>query len=64
MEEVRSRYREVHQEEEKPIKIEKLWLFPLRGIKGIEVPEIKVSKWGIKYDREWTIYEKGKGCIT
>ena len=37
----------------------------MRGIMGIEVPALKVSKYGIKYDREWAIYEKDKlGCIT
>ncbi len=48
------------------MKIEKLWIFPMRGIMGIEVPEIKVATWGIKYDREWTIADKGgkHGCIT
>lgn len=65
LKEVRSRYKEVKPEEERSVKIEKLWIFPMRGVMGIEVPEIKVSKWGIKYDREWAIYEKGKlGCIT
>jgi hypothetical protein len=65
MNDVRQRYREVKPEDEKPIRIEKLWIFPMRGIMGIEVPEIKVSKWGIKYDREWAIYEVGKlGAIT
>jgi tRNA(His) 5'-end guanylyltransferase len=66
MNEVKKRYIEVQPKDEKPIKIEKLWIFPLRGVMGIEVPEIKVSKWGIKYDREWAIYEKGGkfGCVT
>jgi tRNA(His) 5'-end guanylyltransferase len=66
MNEVKKRYSEVQPKDEKPIKIEKLWIFPLRGVMGIEVPEIKVSKWGIKYDREWAIYEKGGkfGCVT
>ena len=66
MSQVRERYTEVQPEDEKPIKIEKLWIFPLRGVMGIEVPEIKVSKWGIKYDREWAIYEKGGkfSCVT
>ena len=37
--------------QERSVKIEKLWLFPMRGILGIEVDHIKVSKYGIKYDR-------------
>jgi uncharacterized protein YcbX len=38
----------------------------MRGIKGIEVDEVKVSKYGIKYDREWTVADNtGKhSCLT
>ncbi len=37
----------------------------MRGIMGIEVDALKVSQYGIKYDREWAIYDKDKlGCIT
>jgi uncharacterized protein YcbX len=55
----------VKPEQEKSIKIEKLYLYPMRGIMGIEVEAMKVSKYGIKYDREWAIYDKDKlGCIT
>ena len=57
--EVRSRYQRVEPEQEKPVKIEQLWLFPIRGIMGIVVPEFRVSKWGIEYDREWDLFEKG-----
>jgi len=36
----------------------------MRGIMGIEVDHLKVSKYGIKYDREWAIYDKAKlGCV-
>ena len=37
----------------------------MRGIMGIEVDSMKVSQFGIKYDREWAIYDTDKlGCIT
>ena len=64
--ELRAKYKfTVKPEQEKSIKIDKLYLYPMRGIMGIEVPALKVSKYGIKYDREWAIYEKDKlGCIT
>ena len=65
IEEYKQHYKEVKPEDETSVKIEKLWLFPMRGIMGIEVPEVKVSKYGIKYDREWTIADKTKfSCIT
>jgi len=61
-----SRYRlDIRPTQEKSIKIEKLYIYPFRGIMGIEVPEMKVSNLGIKYDREWGIYDKDKlGCMT
>jgi uncharacterized protein YcbX len=32
---------------------------------GIEVDHVKVSKYGIKYDREWAVFDKEKlGAIT
>jgi hypothetical protein len=56
--EIRSKYSfQVKPEQEKSIKIEKLYLYPMRGIMGIEVDAMKVSKYGIKYDREWAIYD-------
>ena len=62
---IRSRYNlALAPGQEKSIKIQKLWLFPMRGIMGIEVDHLKVSKFGIKYDREWAIYDKEKlGCV-
>jgi uncharacterized protein YcbX len=32
----------------------------MRGVMGIEVPQIKVSKFGIKYDREWSLFDTTK----
>lgn len=63
---MRQRYKfNVRPEQEKNIKIDKLYLYPMRGIMGIEVDALKVSKFGIKFDREWAIYEKDKlGCVT
>jgi uncharacterized protein YcbX len=63
---IRSRYNfEVRPSQEKNIKIEKLYIYPMRGIMGIEVDSMKVSKFGIKYDREWAIYDGEKlGCVT
>ena len=64
--ELRAKYQfTVRPENEKSIKIQKLYIYPMRGIMGIEVDAMKVSKFGIKYDREWAVYDKSKlGCIT
>jgi len=32
----------------------------MRGVMGIEVPQMKVSKFGIKYDREWSLFDTTK----
>ena len=40
--------------------IEKLYIYPMRGVMGIEVPQMKVSKFGIKYDREWSLFDTTK----
>lgn len=44
--------------QEKTIKVEKLFIYPCRGINGYEVDSIKVSKEGIKYDREFALVDK------
>jgi MOSC N-terminal beta barrel domain len=57
---VRTRYQHVLPDAEEPVKIEKLYIYPIRGIAGIRVPEIRVSKNAVEYDREWDIFEKGE----
>lgn len=47
-------------EKERPIKIDHIFIFPCRGIKGLEVDSVKVSSSGIKYDREFAIVDKEK----
>ena len=59
--EIRARYNfQIKPEEEQSIKIEKLYIYPMRGVMGIEVPQMKVSKFGIKYDREWSLFDTTK----
>lgn len=56
---IRKKYRlDIKPNEEKPIKIQKLYIYPCRGIQAIEVDHVKVTKYGIKYDREWSLYYK------
>lgn len=57
---IRSKYRfeNIRHEDERPIQVKELWVYPMRGIMGIQVPAIKVTKYGVKYDREWALYDK------
>ena len=65
-EEIPTRYNfEIPYYKENTVNIEKLLIYPCRGIMGIEVDHVKVSKFGIKYDREWACFDKEKlGAIT
>eukprot|EP00347_Sterkiella_histriomuscorum_P014536 403360502 len=59
--EIRKRYRfDIDYQQEKPVKIDRLVIYPCRGIQGIEVDHVKVSKYGIKYDREWSVYYRNE----
>jgi hypothetical protein len=59
--EFRKRYKfDIKPNQEKAVKIDKLVIYPCRGIQGIEVDHVKISKYGIKYDREWAVYYKEK----
>lgn len=40
---------------ETQIPIQKLLLYPVRGVRGIEVNEIKMTANGPKFDREWIV---------
>ena len=46
---------EIKQNDEKDIKIKELYLYPIRGVKGIKVKSAEVGPLGLKYDRYWTI---------
>ena len=47
----------VQPEQEKKVKIDQLWLYPVRGVKGIEVDSCELTPYGIKYDRNWVIVD-------
>jgi hypothetical protein len=44
-------------EQEKKVKIDQLWLYPVRGVRGIEVDHVELTPYGIKYDRNWVIID-------
>ena len=41
--------------EEKPIPIRKLYLYPIRGVQGVEVESIELTPLGFRFDRNWVI---------
>ena len=41
--------------QEKEVKIESIWLYPVRGIKGFKVDYCGITPNGPKNDREWVI---------
>ena len=41
--------------DEVPIKIDELWLYPVRGVQGILVNQVELTDGGFRYDREWVI---------
>jgi hypothetical protein len=57
----RKKYRfDIRPNQEKPVQVQKLVIYPCRGLQPIEVDHIKVSKVGIKYDREWCVYYRNE----
>jgi uncharacterized protein YcbX len=41
--------------EEKEVKIHSMWLYPMRGVKGIKVEHCEITPYGLKNDRIWVI---------
>ena len=46
--------------DERPVKITKLFLYPVRGIPGLEVESVKMTRHGLKYDRNWAVFTSDK----
>ena len=44
--------------ESKKVQIKALFLYPVRGIKGIEVPFLRMTESGAEYDRLFVIVDK------
>ena len=42
----------------KKVQIKALFLYPVRGIKGIEVPFLRMTESGAEYDRLFVIVDK------
>ena len=45
---------------EKPVKLKSLWLYPVRGVKGIKRDFLEITPYGIINDRLWVILDKKK----
>ena len=47
------------------VRIQSLHVYPVKSLKGFEVDSWPISKYGLKYDREWMIYNiKSKRFVT
>jgi len=47
----------VQEMEEKEIKIKSMFIYPIRGVRGIEVDECEVTPAGLKWDRLWVFVD-------
>lgn len=60
-EDLKKKYKfDIPAQQEKGYKIDRLVIYPCKGIPGIDVDAVKVSKFGIKYDREWSVFYKNE----
>ena len=50
----------VRPDQEKDVQIKAMYLYPIRGIKGIQVESAEVWPFGMKNDRQWCILSKTK----
>jgi len=46
------------------IKIKKLYVYPIKSLKGISLQQAEISETGIKYDRYWMLVDKNGDFIT
>lgn len=46
------------------IKIDELWLYPIKSCKGIKLNKIKVGKRGFLYDREYMVVDSENRMVT
>ena len=50
----------IKESHEKEIKIKAIFIYPIRGVKGMKVKECEIGPYGIKKDRNWVIISKEK----
>lgn len=61
---LRARFQpDVLYKEEFEVPILGLFVYPLKGCRGVQVDSIKVTPSGILYDREWCVVEKATGRV-
>jgi len=46
--------------QERDITIKAIYLYPVRGVKGIEIDHCEVTPYGLKFDRNWVIVRTSK----
>ena len=58
---------EIKPEEEKSqkeVEINQLYLYPVRGIQGMEVESVELTPLGVRFDRNWVIIQANtRSCI-
>lgn len=54
VEKVKKHYNlDVEPRREKEVKIKSIWLYPVRGIRGMKVDHCEITPYGLKQDRNW-----------
>ena len=43
---------------EKEVKIKAIYIYPIRGVKGVEVDQCELTPFGLKKDKNWVIINK------
>jgi hypothetical protein len=51
---------DINQSEEILVPIKKIYLYPMRGIKGIEMDWVEITPYGLKNDRTWVVIRESK----
>ena len=47
----------IKQEDEVDVAIKEIWIYPIRGARGIKVDQVELTRGGIKGDRSWVVYD-------
>lgn len=46
--------------QERDVPIRTIWLYPIRGVHGVQVAQAEITPGGLRYDRNWVIIGKSK----
>jgi hypothetical protein len=54
----------VLQKKTEVIKVEEIWIYPIKSCKGIKLQSSKVAKTGFKYDRQFMLCDEKGGFVS